>query len=177
MESIAKYFESSKKRDLSGGSKTYEEPKKLKETTSASSITEECDVFNDGLDNENCWGILLNCLKNLEKEVKCIKSSVNQNRQTQIKGEQSLTDLSKSVKFITDKFDEYEKEREEKKWNDKVPALTERSKVLEESIDQQEQYSRQNCLLIHSVEENSNEDTDKLAWNIINNDLEIIWQK
>ena len=60
-----------------------------------------------------------------------------------------------------------------KKWNDKVPALTERSKVLEESIDQQEQYSRQNCLLIHSVEENSNEDTDKLAWNIINNDLEI----
>ena len=91
--------------------------KKLKETTSASSITEECDVFNDGLDNEDCWGILLNCLKNLEKEVKCIKSSVNQNRQTQIKGEQSLTDLSKSVKFITDKFDEYEKEREEKKWN------------------------------------------------------------
>ena len=44
--------------------------KKLKETTSASSMTEECDVFNDGLDNEDCRGILLNCLKNLEKEVK-----------------------------------------------------------------------------------------------------------
>ena len=28
MESIAKYFESSKKRSLSGGSKTSEEPKK-----------------------------------------------------------------------------------------------------------------------------------------------------
>ena len=28
MESIAKYFESSKKRDLSDGSKTSEEPKK-----------------------------------------------------------------------------------------------------------------------------------------------------
>ena len=54
MESIAKYFESSKKRDLSDGSKTSEEPKKLKETTSASSMTEECDVFNDGLDNEDC---------------------------------------------------------------------------------------------------------------------------
>ena len=60
-----------------------------------------------------------------------------------------------------------------KKWNKKVSALTERSKVLEESIDQQEQYSRRNCLLIHGVEENSNEDTDKLALNIINNDLEI----
>ena len=60
-----------------------------------------------------------------------------------------------------------------KKLNDKLSALTERSKVLEESIDQQEQYSCRNCLLIHGVEENRNEDTDKLALNIINNDLEI----
>ena len=51
--------------------------------------------------------------------------------------------------------------------------MTKRSKVLEESIDQQEQYSHRNCLLIHGVEENSNEDTDQLALNIINNDLEI----
>ena len=73
--------------------------KTLKQTTSASSMTEECDVFNDGLDNEDCRGILLNCLKNLEKEVKYIRSLGDQNRQTQIKGEQSLADLSKSVKF------------------------------------------------------------------------------
>ena len=151
--------------------------KNLKETTSASSMTEECDVFNDGLDNEDCRGILLNCLKNLEKEVKYIRSLGDQNRQTQIKGEQSLADLSKSVKFITDKFDEYEKEREGKneiikKLNEKVSALTERSKVLEESIDQQEQYSRRNFSLIHGVEENSNKNTDKLALNI-NNDLGI----
>ena len=153
-----------------------EEPKKLKETTSDSSMTKESDVFNDGLDNEDCRGILLNCLKNLEKEVKYIRSLGDQNRQTQIKGEQSLADLSKSVKFITDKFDEYEKEREEKneiikKLNEKVSALTEKSKVLEESIDQQRQYSRRNCLLIHGVEENSNEDTDKLV--LDKNDLEI----
>ena len=60
-----------------------------------------------------------------------------------------------------------------KELNEKVSALTERSKVLEESIDQQEQYSCQNCLLIHGVEENSNEDTDKLVLNIINNGLDI----
>ena len=151
---------------------------KLKETTSASSMTEKCDVFNDGLDNEDCSGILLNCVKNLEKEVEIIRSFVDQNRLTHIKGEQSLADLSKSVKFITDTFDEYEKEHEEKteiikKLNEKVSALTERSKVLEESIDQQVQYSRRNCLLIHGVEENCNEDTDKLVLNIINNDLGI----
>ena len=71
MESIAKYFEPSKKRDLSNCSKTSEEPKKkkqLKETTSASSMTEECDVFNDSLDNEDYRGIFLNCFKNLERE-------------------------------------------------------------------------------------------------------------
>ena len=141
-------------------------------------MTEKCDVFNDGLDNEDCKGILLNCVKNLEKEVEIIRRLVDQNRLTHIKGEQSLADLSKSVKFITDKFDEYEKEREEKneiikKLNEKVSALTEKSKVLEESIDQQGRYSRQNCLLIHGVEENSNEDTDKLVLNIINNGLEI----
>ena len=51
--------------------------------------------------------------------------------------------------------------------------MTERSKVLEETVGQQGQYSCQNCLLIHGVEENSNADTDKLVLNIINNDLEI----
>ena len=135
-------------------------------------MSDEYDVFNDVLDNEDCTSILL-FLKNLEKEV-----LVDQNRRTVIKGELSLTDLSKSVKFITDKFDEYEKEREEKnktikELNEKVFALTERSKVLEKSVDQQGHYSRRNCLLIHGVEENSNEDTDKLVLNIINNDLEI----
>ena len=103
---------------------------------------------------------------------------VYKNRQTQIKSEQSLANLLKSVKSITDKFDEYEKERDEKnkiikELNEKVSALTQRSKVLEESIDQQGQYSRRNCSLIHGVEESSKEDTDKLLLNIINDDLEI----
>ena len=138
MESIAKYFESSKKRVLSDGSKTSKDQKNLKETTCASSMTEESDVFNDGLDSEHC--ILLNCLKNLEKEVKYIRSLFDQNRQTQMIGEQYLTDLSNSVNFITNKFDKYEKEREEKnetirKFSGEVSALTERSKFLKESID------------------------------------------
>ena len=90
-------------------------PKKFEETTSASSISDECDVFSDALNNKDCRGILLNCLKNLEKEVKTIRCLVDQNRKTQIKGEQSLADLSKSVKVITDKFNRYKKEREGKK--------------------------------------------------------------
>ena len=68
-------------------------------------MSDEYDVFNEVLDNEDCTGILLNCLKDLEKEV-----SIDQNIRTQIKDELSLADLSQSVKFITGKFDEYEKE-------------------------------------------------------------------
>ena len=74
-------------------------------------MSDECDVFNDTLDNEDYRGILLNYLKNLKKEAKTIRSLVDQNRQTQTKGKQPLVDLSNSVKFITDKFDKYEKER------------------------------------------------------------------
>ena len=43
-----------------------------------------------------------------------MRSLINQNRQTDIKGEQSTADLSKSVKFVTDKFDEYEKRHGQK---------------------------------------------------------------
>ena len=45
----------------------------------------------------------------------------------QIKGEESLAGLSKLIKFITDTFDEYEKELDEnniKELNEKVSALT-----------------------------------------------------
>ena len=112
-ERIAKYFESWKKRYLSDGSKASEEPEILKETTSASSMSDECDVFNDALDNTDSRGILLNWLKTLVKEIKIIQSLVNQNWQMEIKDVQLLPDLSKSVKFITDKFDEYGKERDE----------------------------------------------------------------
>ena len=46
--------------------------KYLKKTTSASSMSNECDAFNDALDNEDCRVILLKCFKNLEKEIKTI---------------------------------------------------------------------------------------------------------
>ena len=47
-------------------------------------MTGEYDVFNDALDNKDCRRILLNCLKNLEKVVKTIRSLVDQNRQMKI---------------------------------------------------------------------------------------------
>ena len=37
------------------------------------------------------------------------------NNNNQIKGEKQLGDLSESIKFMSDKFDEFEKERQEQK--------------------------------------------------------------
>ena len=99
-------------------------------------MTEKCDVFNDDLDNEDCRGILLNYLTNLEKEVNYIKSLVDQNRQTQIKGEQALADLSNLLQICLMNVRKNARKKIEiiKKLNEKVSALTERSKALEGNI-------------------------------------------
>ena len=44
---------------------------------------------------------------------------------------------------------------------------------LEDSINDLEQYSRRNCLLIHGVKEKARENTDELALDVFNNSLEI----
>ena len=49
-----------------------------------------------------------------------------------------------------------------------VKELTDKVSNLFVQVDEQEQYSRRNCLLIHGVEENQNENTDILSINIIN---------
>ena len=45
---------------------------------------------------------------------------------------------------------------------------------LEKEIDRQEQYSRWNCLLIHDINENKNENTDDLVVETLNNNLDLI---
>ena len=39
-------------------------------------------------------------------------------------------------------------------------------------IDDQEQYSRRNCLLIHELTETETEDTDEMVLDVINNKLD-----
>ena len=66
MEDITKFFRSSsKKRDLSNTSKIDEDPKKIREASSAS-FAGEGDAFNEGIDSSGCREILFNYLKNLE---------------------------------------------------------------------------------------------------------------
>ena len=95
---------------------------------------------------------------------------------SQIKGEKQLSDLTDSVQLKTDKDDEYEKDRQAKneliiKLQMQVTEVTDKVSNLSVQVDEIEKYYRQNCFLIHGVEENRNEDTDTLSINIINEHL------
>ena len=130
-----------------------DERKKAKERSSASS-TDDTDVFGEGLESADCKAILFNCLKILEVKVKEIFDLANTTNESQIKGEQQLKCLTESVEFISARFDEYEADRKKKD-------------------DRQEQYSRRNCILIHGVKENQNEDSDKVVVNKLESEMDL----
>ena len=73
---------------------------------------------------------------------------------------------------MSDKFDEYEKDRKEKEkiingLQNEVSFLKERIDLLEKKSDDSEQYSRRNCLLVHGVEEQEQENTGNIVLNVI----------
>ena len=128
------------------------------------------------MDSPECLQILLNCLQNVEKSVKEMQEMQEKTQSSQIKGELPLKDLSEAVEFITEKFDQYETERKEKEKiiNDLQGKLSEMSneiEVLKNSLDQQQQYSRRNCVLIHGIPEEKGEDTDEQVLKIIREEL------
>ena len=76
----------------------------------------------------------------------------------QIKGDKPLEELKSSVEVMSDKFDEYKKDRKEKEkiingLQNGVSSLKERIDLLDKKSDDSEQYFRRNCLLVHGVEE------------------------
>ena len=102
----------------------------------------------------------------------------NSNKEMQIKGDKQLIDLTSLVEFLTFKFDELERERKEKDelmniFQIEVSSRKVEVKNLENKADDQEQYSRRNCLLIHGLTETKTEDTDEMVLDLINNKLNI----
>ena len=106
------------------------------------------NVFEESLNLEDCVKILLNCLRNLE-EVKDIHKLALFNNKNQIKGKKQLVNLSESIKFMSNKFDEFEKEGQEQK--KVVEELRGEVSSLSFFFDRQEQYYRRNCFLIHGI--------------------------
>ena len=183
MKNFGKFF--SKKRELSSKSNDGDAPKKLREDQANVSATSDVsfsheNVFEGGLHSSTCKDILFECLKDLNNQMKELRSMFLESKESQIKGAEQLSTLTESIRFINERFDQYEEERKEKdkfikelkKENSK---LTEHVKDLEQKVDRQEQYSRRNCLLIHGIKEEKDEkdeNTDNIVTKFIQDDVQ-----
>ena len=91
---------------------------------------------------------------------------------SQIKGELALQEVDKAISFIGEMFDAYGQERREnekkiEELNGTVSKMNEKIEELENKIDLQEQHSKRNCILIHGIAENKEENTDQQAIDFI----------
>ena len=120
----------------------------------------------------------MNCLNNLEKEVKELKDLASPNNANQIKGEKQLLDLKGAVDFISNKFDDFERDRLKKEkviedLKEEVTYLRAKVDDITAETDRQNQYSRRNFLLIHGLPESKNENTDLFAMEAIETKMNI----
>ena len=89
-----------------------------------------------------------------------------------------MIDLTESINFLSDKFKDYEEERTKKDTiiedlKSEVDSLSTKIEKLEKLQDQQEQYSRRNCLLVHRIVEEKEEITDEVIINTLNEKLDL----
>ena len=80
-------------------------------------------------------------------------------QENQIKGTTHFTDLQES------------KEWEIKELKENISTLSKRLDNFDSVIDRQEQYSRRNCLLLHGLEEKSNENTDQRVTDVLSQSM------
>ena len=119
------------------------------------------DVFTERLSSPDCVKSLYNCTKNVENIIHGIHSKSEETKMSQIKREKHLMDLNKTVNFICERFDEYERDRSEKEkiiseLQKNVNDMSATIESLKGCLDRQEQYSKRNCLLIHGIPESKN---------------------
>ena len=100
MNQKSQYFRKNlKKRDLRDGSKTGEDDSKKPREGSSGSYTDEADIFEEGVESADCQKVLFNCLKNLEEKMNDFYMLTNSNKESQVKGDKQLIDLTSSVDF------------------------------------------------------------------------------
>ena len=106
MNNITSFFDK-KKSKLSNNSNDGQDTKKQREASSLELSFEKVsdgDVFKDSLKSEDCILILKRCMENIEKKME----------ESQNKGELQLVSKNEPINFISEKFDEFEKDRREK---------------------------------------------------------------
>ena len=175
-----------KKGNLSNKSSDEEAPKKLckdsLDNSACSDVSENNeDPFTKWLKSLQCVRILMNCIQNLDKQVDHIFKMLEKTGHRQIKGECHLTDVDltdvEGVDFITQKFDEYEKDRREKDaiivtLQSELKCAIMKVEDLEKKMDRQEQHSRRNCILINELKEEKNQSTNDRVLELFREELD-----
>ena len=123
--------------------------------------------YQENLKSPDCMKNLLNCFKTLDKQVKELYILAQSNNEKNIKGKKQLLDLTESVNFMTQKFDDYEKDRVEKEklikdLREEISSLRNEHDQLKSDVENQEQYFRRNCLLVHGIPEEQGESVDSI---------------
>ena len=72
------------------------------------------DVFKDSLKSKDRILILKRCMENIEKKLEQLYIATKNTKESQIKGELQLVSMNVTINFISEKFDEFEKDRREK---------------------------------------------------------------
>ena len=115
MSNTLKSYFGSKKRNLSDKSIDGDKRKKVKESILDLLLNHnDTDVFSEGIDSPRCASILYDCLKNLDKKVNEIHLLSTTTNDPQMKGNQQLKEVNDAIKFINEKFEEFEADRKEK---------------------------------------------------------------
>ena len=111
------------------------------------SPTSPGNAFFESLKLNECVEILMNCLKNIKKDVKELKNLASSNNTSQIKSERQFLDLRDAVDFISNKFDDFERGRLEnekiiKDLKEEVTYLREKVDNITMEAERKERYSR-----------------------------------
>ena len=98
--------------------------------------------------------------------------------ESQIKGELQLVSMDKMKNFISEKLDGFEKIDVRKtkllKICEKTSEMSQKNEKLDNLVDQKEQYSQGNCILIYGIVEKNAENTDVVVVKTTNEKLYIL---
>lgn len=96
---MSSFFNSSKRKEVSNTSSEGDDNKRLRED-SLNLSQQENDIFSESfVTDEDNIKVLINCIRNVEKEIKRLQVTVEDTKDSQIKGECQLSSLSDSITF------------------------------------------------------------------------------
>ena len=141
-------------------------------------FSSSANVIDGNVGSTETVNKLVSCMEQVQKQIALISQNTNDLRDNQVKGTKQYDEIQESLQAISDRFDDYEADRKKKnetinRLENEVSVLNVKVSELTSAVEKQEQYSCRNCLLLHGINENKDEDTDKISLNTLNEHLQL----